>query len=94
MQRVEDTFLWKLLETSVWELLGLAVLIAIGIWLIFRVRVWFRNGEDPREADHRMLLQIGDLHREGDLDAEEYRSIKGRIIERLDDAPQQAEQSE
>ena len=31
-----------------------------------------------------MLTQITDLHREGGLSAEEYRSIKGEIVDQLD----------
>lgn len=94
MQRLEDTFLWKLLEISFWELAALIAAIIFGSWLIFRVGLWLRDEKDPTADDRQMLMQIRDLHREGDLDEEEYRSIKGRITERLDDAPQQAEQSD
>lgn len=94
VQRLEDTFLWKLLEISFWELAALIAAIIFGFWLIFRVGLWLRDDKDATADDRQMLMQIRDLHREGDLDEEEYRSIKGRITERLDDAPQQAEQSE
>ncbi len=33
-----------------------------------------------------MLTDIGDLHRGGDLTDEEYRSIKGRLLERLENS--------
>jgi hypothetical protein len=93
VQRPEDSLLWRLLEASIWQVLGLVVLLVVGAWLLFWIRSRFHGGDDPRADDHQMLAQIGELRREGRLNDEEYRSIKGRIIERLDDAPHEAEQS-
>jgi hypothetical protein len=56
-------------------------------WLVFRIRARFRDREDPAATRHRMLTQMGELHRQGELSAEEYRSIKGRLIRTIDDSP-------
>jgi hypothetical protein len=55
-------------------------------WLIFRIRARFRDREDSAEDAQQMLLQLGELRREGGLSQEEYRSIKGRLTQRLDDS--------
>ena len=75
----------KLLEDSYLEVFVLIAVICIGIWLIVWIRTRFRDREDPTETDQQMLIEIRDLHRQGDLSDEEFRSIKGRLVERLDD---------
>lgn len=44
-----------------------------------------RDGEDNAAAEQMMLTQYTEMHRDGDLSEEEYRSIKGRLLERLGD---------
>ncbi|MCA9018498.1 MAG: hypothetical protein KDA74_00005 [Planctomycetaceae bacterium] len=68
-------------------LAALFAVIGIGIVIILRVRTRFRDDSDPAASDRVMLSQLGDLHREGDLTEEEYRSIKGLLIGRLDESP-------
>jgi hypothetical protein len=68
------------------SLLGLIVAIALAVWLILWLRARYRGHEDPAAIDYQMLTQLGDLHREGALSEEEYRSIKGRLIKRIDDS--------
>ncbi len=59
----------------------LAVAITVLIWLIFRIRMLFREDKDPTAFRNEMLLQFRDLHRQGDLSEEEYRSIKGQLLD-------------
>ncbi len=66
-----------------WWVILFAV-VALAVWLLFRIRARFRGHEDPAEDDHRLLMQIGEMHREGGLSEEEFRSIKSRLIEPLD----------
>jgi hypothetical protein len=85
--------MWKLLDASAGEWIGfLAALAGIVflLWLALRVRSWFRGGEDPAETEQQMLTQMGNLYRQGDLTDEEYRSIKSRLVERLDGALREA----
>ena len=79
-----DSLFLKLLEASLLEWIALIAAVAFAAWLIFRIRARFRGGDDPAAADHGMLMQISELRRRGDLSEEEYRSIKGRLVERLD----------
>ncbi len=85
---------WELLRELSLIALGIIVAVAIAIWLIVRIRARYRDNEDPAVVDHQMLTQMVDLHREGDLSDEEYRSIKGRLIERIDDSMRSKEQTE
>jgi hypothetical protein len=64
--------------------LGLFLLLAGATWLIIRIRAQFREREDPAEEGHQMLMQMGELHREGGLSDEEYRSIKSKLSGPLD----------
>ena len=60
--------------------LGLTVVVGFLIWVIIQVRTRLRD-DTGHMADHWQLLQqMQDLHRQGDLTEEEYRSIKGRLI--------------
>jgi len=88
------SLLWSVLNFSVYEVLALIAAISVSIWLIFWIRVRFWDHEDPEAVDHQMLLKIGDLLREGDLSEAEYRSIKSRLVERIDDACQQKKSTE
>jgi hypothetical protein len=64
--------------------LGLFLLLAGAAWLIIRIRAQFREREDPAEEGHQMLMQMGELHRQGGLSDEEYRSIKSQLSGPLD----------
>jgi hypothetical protein len=83
--RGHDSLILKLLQASWLEWLGLIVAVGVAVWLIFRIRAWFRDGEDPAADDHGMLMQITELRRQGGLSDEEFRSIKGRLVRRIDE---------
>jgi uncharacterized membrane protein len=61
--------------------LALFAIVAVAAWLLFRIRARFRDHEDPAEDKRRMLMQMGEMHRQGGLSEEEFRSIKSRLIE-------------
>jgi len=82
----ELDFLWDKLNLTVFDLAGLIVLVTVGVWLIVRVREWLHSRDDPAAADHTMLIQMNDLHRAGNLSDQEFRSINGRLIERIHQA--------
>ncbi len=66
--------------------LGLVLLVGIGLWIVTRLRSRLADDEGSATGDHRLLSQIADLKQQGDLTEEEYRSIKGRLVERIDDS--------
>jgi hypothetical protein len=72
--------------SSALVILGLVLLIGIGIWIVTRLRSRLADDEGSATRDHRLLTQIADLKEQGDLTEEEYRSIKGRLVERIDDS--------
>ncbi len=65
--------------------LGLVLVVGIGIWVVSWIRSRLADDEGSQAGDHRLLSQIADLREQGDLTDEEYRSIKGRLVKRLDD---------
>ncbi len=76
---------------------SLLLALSVAAWIINRIRLRYRDNDGPEEGDQQLLLQISDLRREGDLTDEEYRSIKGRLIKRLDNtlsaSPQEPSES-
>ena len=94
MPRRQDDVLWRLLDGSPLEWLWFAGgvgCLGLVLWLFVRLAAWMRDDEDPEAAEQMMLSEIGDLHRDGDLSETEYRSIKGRLLERLEQGADSAE---
>jgi len=63
------------------------VLLVLFVWMIVRLVSRETDDIDPAEVDRQMLTAINELHRQGDLSQEEFRSIKGQLVERLADRP-------
>src|SRR3990172_5856220 len=57
--------------------------LALAAWLIYQIRARFRDRADSAAEERQMLSQWGELHREGGLSQEEFRSIKGRLTQRV-----------
>ena len=74
----------KLFQASWLAWFGLFLLLAGATWLILRIRARFRDREDPAEEGHQMLMQMGELHRQGGLSDEEYRSIRSKLSGPMD----------
>lgn len=70
-------------ELTAWGAALIAVLF-VGVWGVIRIRSWFRDREDSDAGAHEMLIQLRDLHREGGLTDDEFRSIKGQLVEQID----------
>jgi hypothetical protein len=84
LEQIRREELSRVFQASWYWWLALFVIVAVAAWLLFRIRARYRDHEDPA-ADHRQLLmQMGEMHREGGLSEEEFRSIKSRLIEPLD----------
>lgn len=77
----------KLPVDSWWFLGVVLVVLVFFIWLIARLTTTVTDDIDPAEIDRQMLTAVNELHSQGDLTAEEYRSIKGRLVVRLSDKP-------
>ena len=75
----------QLRELGPWVLVTVVALTVL-IWAGLRIRAWFHEETGPAEALHEMLVQYRELHREGKLTEEEYRSIKRRLAPGLGDA--------
>ena len=96
MARKRDDILWNLLNGSprewAWFVGGLAGIAAV-LWAFSRFAAWLRDDEDTAAVEQMMLTDINELHRGGDLSDEEYRSIKGRLLERLEESDDSDEPS-
>jgi hypothetical protein len=75
---------WDFLQQAGLPVVGLVACTALFVWLIVWIRARYWDNEDPTVTHYQMLNEIRDLHREGDLTEEEFRSIKGQLIERID----------
>ena len=70
--------------TESWLIFALVLIaLVVFIWLITRLVTRATEDSDPAEIDRQMLTAINDLHRKGDLSQEEFRSIKGQLLDRL-----------
>lgn len=74
----------RLMQVSWMAWFGLFALLAVAAWLVLRIRARFRDREDPTEGGHQMLMQMGELHRQGGLSDQEYRSIKSKLSAPVD----------
>jgi hypothetical protein len=61
--------------------LGASLAILGMVWVFYWIRAWYCEDSDTAGSETEMLIRISELRREGDLSEEEYRSIKGRLIE-------------
>lgn len=80
-----DDLFQEFAASALW-FLGLVLLVGLGVWIIKKVRSRLADDEGSATGDQRLLTQIADLKQQGDLTEEEYRSIKGRLVERIDDS--------
>lgn len=74
----------ELAGQSMWAGVGLVVALVVLAWLVFRLRAWYGEDSDRTGGDHELLTHLRELHREGDVSEEEFRSIKGRLTERME----------
>jgi len=74
LRELESTW-WR------WGLFVVVVIVSIGV--ILRIKGWFHEDDDPANGDQQMLSEIAELQRRGELSGEEYRSIKGRLVNRI-----------
>ena len=84
--------LWGLrgipIGTDSWSIFVIVLIaLIIFIWLIARLVTRATEDSDPAEVDRQMLTAINDLRRKGDLSQEEFRSIKGQLVDRLHEGP-------
>lgn len=84
MPLVAAKTLTDFLQDSSWGVIGLVVALGVAAWLIYRLRTWYGEDADRAEGDQELLAHLRDLKREGDVSEEEFRSIKGRLTERME----------
>lgn len=71
-----------------WFFIAVLVVLIVFIALIARLAAAAGEEIDPAEIDRQMLTAVNDLHTEGELTPEEYRSIKSRLVDRLSEQNQ------
>ena len=84
MQAADTEKFWDVLSATTWTWVGLIVALLVLAWIASRVRAWFHEDDDPADATDRMLSEIREIYADGDLSDEEFRSIKGRLMQRGD----------
>ncbi|MCA8994548.1 MAG: hypothetical protein KDA88_21395 [Planctomycetaceae bacterium] len=61
-----------------WIWIGAVVAIFVGGMAIYWIRNWFRDGTGPADSDDQIFLEMQELHRQGQITDEEFRSIKSQ----------------
>lgn len=79
-----DPKLWQFLRDMLWPVSGLIILLLVAAVAVVWIRHRCRDHEDRAAMAAQMLQQLRELHREGDLSDEEFRSIKSRLVPRFD----------
>lgn len=72
---------------SWWFFTVVLVLLVLFIWAVTRLTTARTEDIDPAEIDRQMLTAVSELRSRGELTNEEFRSIKGRLVERLTTDP-------
>ena len=83
-----DEILWGLLEGSPeeWAIFAVGFILIVGlVWFVFHMSARLREDDGPAVSDQYLLTQFRELRREGDLSEEEYRSIKGSLVQSITD---------
>ncbi|HEX7376493.1 MAG TPA: hypothetical protein VF278_05240 [Pirellulales bacterium] len=66
-------------QVVIWVAIG-AILVVVGIYVVAKVRETFSEREP---ATHQLLANFRELHTQGELGDEEYRTIKATLAARL-----------
>ena len=69
----------QVFQASWYWWVALLAIVALAAWVLLRIRARFRDHEDSAEDNHRLLMQLGEMHRRGGLSEEEFRSIKKQV---------------
>lgn len=82
---MEQSLLWRLFNASVYQWIGLIIALGVLAGVVVWIRSLFREDEDTTADAHLMMVQFSELHRQGHLSDDEYRSIKGRLVTEIRD---------
>jgi hypothetical protein len=77
--RRRPTDVWDFVGESFFAWIGLCVALLILAGVVYRLRSWWREDAGRAVDSNELLTQFRELHREGDLTEEEFRSIKSRL---------------
>ncbi len=70
--------LQELVNSNLWIWIGAVVAFLVGGVLIFWIRDWYRDGAGLNDSDDKIFLEMQELHRQGQISDEEFRSIKSQ----------------
>lgn len=73
-----ETLQTELGETRI-LLIGLGFALVILAVAVHRIRRWYREDTGPADSSDEILERMADLHRQGQLSDEEFRSINSRF---------------
>ncbi|MEZ6055959.1 MAG: hypothetical protein R3C01_04575 [Planctomycetaceae bacterium] len=67
------------LDYGLW-MIGTVVAVGVLVWTIITIRAWFGDDAGRMEYEQDLLTHLREVHGQGDLSDEEFRSIKSRIF--------------
>lgn len=79
MDAKRQQLLDSMMESMTGAAIGIVVAILVLALGIHCLRSWYRGSDDPADNSDQILEQMRELHFEGDLSEEEFRSIKSQL---------------
>lgn len=76
-------FLEQFTQRGGWVSLGLVVLaLAVLFFLVLKIKDWMRPKSLIENSPEELLLQFRDIHKQGELSADEYKTIRERLTKK------------
>ena len=73
----------KFTQHGGWVSLGLVVLaLVVLLVLVMKIKDWLRSTRLPENSPEELLLQFRDIHKQGELSADEYKNIRERLTKK------------
>ena len=84
MKRVNPQATWdKFTKDGGWIYLAIAaVVLVVLIAIVFKIKEWLRPMGLMENSAEDLLLQFRDIHRQGDLSADEYQRIREQLTKK------------
>lgn len=79
MDAERQQLLESMIDSITKPAIGIVVAMMVLAWGIHCIRSWYRGSDDPADNSDQILEQMRELHCEGDLSEEEFRSIKSQL---------------
>ena len=84
MQRLKSqALLDKFSEGNRWIYLAVAVVLLVALFaIVLKIKEWLRPKGLAENSPEQLLMQFRDIHKQGELSADEYKNIRERLTKK------------